>query len=149
MRDQRTKKLTQACSWMTVGCAAGAQRNMASDFVKRRDLRRTARVRVQVPARYVSEHLTIEGTVTDLSPDGVFFCSDYLDAMGELVRISIEVPWQDRPLHLRGEVRWVSEGPRAGGMGIRFMDVSFEDRAVLSSLGVSGLGAESLNANMA
>jgi PilZ domain len=120
---------------------------MARHLEKTRDLRRATRVKVQVPARYISEHLTIDGTVTDLSPDGVFFCSDYLDAMGELVRISIEVPWQDRPLHLRGEVRWVSESPRTGGMGIRFMDVSFEDRVVLSSLGVSGL-AEGLSATV-
>jgi hypothetical protein len=117
---------------------------MASYLGQSRDLRRAARAKVLVPARYVSEHLTIEGTVTDLSPDGVFFCSDYLDPTGESVRVSIEVPWRDRPLHLRGEVRWVSETPRTGGMGIRFMDVSFEDRVVLSSLGVSGLGAESL-----
>ncbi len=149
MRDQRTKKLTQACSWMTVGCATGTLPNMPSHLEETRDLRRTARVKVQVPARYVSEHLTIEGTVTDLSPDGVFFCSDYLDAKGEPVRISIEVPWRDRPLHLRGEVRWVSESPRTGVMGIRFMDVSFEDRVVLSSLGVAGLGAEGMNATMA
>lgn len=119
---------------------------MASYLGNTRDLRRAARAKVLVPARYVSENLTIEGTVTDLSPDGVFFCSDYLDATGEPVRISIEVPWRDRPLHLRGEVRWVSEAPRTGGMGIRFMDVSFEDRVVLSSLGVSGLGAEGMNA---
>jgi hypothetical protein len=119
---------------------------MASHIAKSPDLRRSARVKVQVPARYVSEYLTIEGTVTDLSPDGVFFCSDYLDSTGEPVRISIDVPWRDRPLHLRGEVRWVSENPRIGGMGIRFMDVSLEDRVVLSSLGVTNLGAESLGA---
>jgi len=122
---------------------------MPSHLARTQDLRRAARVKVQVPARYVSEHLTIDGTVTDLSPDGVFFCSDYLDATGEPVRISIEVPWRDRPLQLRGEVRWVNESPRTGGMGICFMDVSFEDRVVLSSLGVSGLGTESLNAFMA
>jgi hypothetical protein len=121
---------------------------MASYLGQSRDLRRAARAKVLVPARYVSEHLTIEGTVTDLSPDGVFFCSDYLDAKGEPVRISIEVPWRDRPLHLRGEVRWVSENPRTGGMGIRFMDVSFEDRVVLSSLGVSSLGAQGMNASV-
>ena len=96
-------------------------------------------MKVHVAARYVSEHLTIEGLVTDLSPDGVFFCSDYLDAAGEPVRIFIDVPWRAQPLQLRGEVRWVSEVPRTGGMGIRFMDVSFEDRVVLSSLGLSGL----------
>ena len=129
-------------------CSGDASNHMASYLGKSRDLRRTVRAKVQVPARYVSENLTIDGTVSDLSPDGVFFCSDYLDAKGEPVRISIEVPWRDRPLHLRGEVRWVSESPRTGGMGIRFMDVSFEDRVVLSSLGVAGLGAERADVNL-
>lgn len=119
---------------------------MASYPEQNQDLRRATRVKVQVPARYVSENLTIEGVVTDLSPDGVFFSSDYLDATGEPVSLSIEIPWRDRPLHLRGEVRWVSESPRTGGMGIRFMDVSFEDRVVLSSLGMSTLGVVSLAA---
>jgi hypothetical protein len=36
----------------------------------------------------------------------------------------------------------VSEASLIGGMGIRFMDVSFEDRVVLSSLGLAGLVAE-------
>jgi hypothetical protein len=85
----------------------------------------------------VSESLTIDGLVTDLSPDGVFFCSDYLDPTGEPVGVSIDVPWRSQPLELRGEVRWVSEAARTGGMGIRLMDVSFEDRIVLSSLGLS------------
>ena len=100
-------------------------------------MRRAVRMPVQVPARYVSERLTIEGLVTDLSPDGVFFCSDYLDATGETVRISIDIPWRAHPLQLRGEVRWVSETARTGGMGIRFTDVSLEDRVVLSSLGLA------------
>ena len=81
-----------------------------------REMRRAVRMRVQVAARYVSERLTIDGVVTDLSPDGVFFCSDYLDATGESVRVSINVPWRADPIHLRGEVRWVSEAPRTGGM---------------------------------
>ena len=102
-----------------------------------REMRRAVRMRVELPARYVSERLTIDGLVTDLSPDGVFFCSDYLDATGELVRVSIDIPWRSLPLQLRGEVRWVSEVSRVGGMGIRFMDVSFEDRVVLSSLGLA------------
>jgi hypothetical protein len=113
------------------------------------DLRRAVRFKVQVPARYVSENLTIDGMVTDLSPDGVFFSSDYLDAAGEPVRVSLEIPWRDRPLNLRGEVRWVSETPQIGGMGICFMDVSLEDRVVLSSLGLSSLGAASSAATVA
>jgi hypothetical protein len=110
-----------------------------------REMRHAVRMKVQVPARYVSEHLTIDGVVTDLSPDGVFFCSDYLDSTGESVRVSIRVPWRSDPIHLRGEVRWVSETPRTGGMGIRFTDVSFEDRVVLSSLGLAWQGEDGLS----
>ena len=106
-----------------------------------REMRRAVRMKVEVPARYVSERLTIEGLVTDLSPDGVFFCSDYLDPTGEPVRISIDIPWRSQPLQLRGEVRWVSEAARIGGMGIRFIDVSLEERLVLSSLGLSALAS--------
>jgi len=44
-------------------------------------------------------------------------------------------------LELRGEVRWVNDSPDSGGMGIRFIDVSMEDRMVLSSLGLTAMAA--------
>jgi hypothetical protein len=99
----------------------------------RYDQRRASRVRVHFSARYASTNLNLEGHVTDVSPDGLFFCSDYLDDQGEVARVWVDVP--DRaPLELRGEVRWVNDAPHAGGMGIKFIDVSLEDRALLSSL---------------
>jgi hypothetical protein len=104
-----------------------------------RELRRSARMRVQISAKYVSDSLVAEGVVTDVSADGLFFCSDYLDGTGETVRVWLDIPWRDRPLELRGEVRWVNDTPNTGGMGIRFFDVSLEDRMVLSSLGLSAL----------
>ena len=103
------------------------------------ELRRSARTKVQIAARYVSDSLVVEGVVTDVSADGLFFCSDYLDGTGEPVRISLSIPWRDRPLELRGEVRWVNDAPSIGGMGIKFLDVSLEDRMVLSSLGLAAL----------
>ena len=104
-----------------------------------RELRRSARTRVQIAAKYVSDSLVVDGVVTDVSADGLFFCSDYLDGTGETVRISLDIPWRNCPLELRGEVRWVNDTPNVGGMGIRFIDVSLEDRMVLSSLGLSAL----------
>ncbi len=98
-------------------------------------------MKVQIEAKYVSDSLVVEGVVTDVSADGLFFCSDYLDATGESVRVWLDIPWRDRPLELRGEVRWVSDAPNTGGMGIRFLDVSLEDRMVLSSLGLSTLSS--------
>lgn len=108
---------------------------------KTNDSRRSARTKVQISARYVSESLVVEGVVTDVSADGLFFCSDYLDGTGETVRISLDVPWRAAPLELRGEVRWVCDTPNTGGMGIRFFDVSLEDRMVLSSLGLAVLAS--------
>ena len=96
-------------------------------------------MKVEIAARYVSESLVVEGVVTDVSADGLFFCSDYLDGAGETVRVWLDIPWRSNPLELRGEVRWVNETPDVGGMGIEFLDPSLEDRIVLSSLGLSAL----------
>ena len=105
------------------------------------ELRRSARMKVEIAAKYVSDSLVVEGVVTDVSADGLFFCSDYLDGTGETVRVWLDIPWRNRPLELRGEVRWVNDTPNIGGMGIRFIDVSLEDRMVLSSLGLSALAS--------
>ncbi len=101
-----------------------------------KDARRSPRSRVRISGRYVSDNLVVDGVVTDVSADGLFFCSDYLDNTGESARLSLDIPWRNRPLELRGEVRWVSDAPNTGGMGIRFIDVTLEDRMVLSSLGL-------------
>jgi hypothetical protein len=106
------------------------------------DQRRVSRARVHFPARYASPNLNLEGHVTDLSPDGLFFCSDFLDDQGETAHLVVEIPSRpSRPLELRGEVRWVKDLPNAGGMGIRLVDVSLEDRALLSSLAEDRDGA--------
>lgn len=107
-----------------------------------RGLRRSARMKVEIAARYVSESLVVEGVVRDVGADGLFFCSDYLDGAGEIVRVWLDIPWRSHPLELRGEVRWVSETPDTGGMGIKLIDLSLEDRIVLSSLGLSALSAD-------
>ena len=98
-------------------------------------------MKVDIAAKYVSDSLVVDGVVTDVSADGLFFCSDYLDGTGETVRVCLDIPWRDSPLELRGEVRWVNDTPNIGGMGIKFIDVSLEDRMVLSSLGLSALAS--------
>lgn len=103
------------------------------DSVSGTTRRRTSRVRVYLQARYLSASLNIEGRVTDVSSDGLFFCSDYLDDAGETARLWIDLPSGGR-LELCGEVRWVRETPNAGGMGIRFTSLSVHDRALLRGL---------------
>jgi PilZ domain len=102
--------------------------------------RRTARRRVTLSARYQSGNVSLEGAVIDLSPDGLFFVSEFLDDLGETAKISVEIPNRAAPLELRGEVRWINDNPNSGGMGVRLFDVSLEDRAVLSNLPALLLG---------
>lgn len=107
-----------------------------------KEARRSARAKVRISGKYVSDSLVVDGVVTDVSADGLFFCSDFLDNTGEVARVWLDIPWRGRPLELRGEVRWVNDTPSTGGMGIRFIDVSLEDRMVLSSLGLYETGDE-------
>jgi hypothetical protein len=112
----------------------------------RPDQRRAYRARVHLTARYASPSLHLEGHVTDVSAEGLFFCSDYLDHQGEVAQVSIDLPARGEPLELRAEVRWVNDRPHAGGMGLRLLDVSDEDRELLASLGTAVPEAPSGNA---
>jgi hypothetical protein len=107
---------------------------MFSTFSRGTDKRHTIRSRVCLAARYTSANLTLDGEITDVSADGVFFRSEFLDDRGELARLSIQLPTRPGPLELRGEVRWVSDAPAGGGMGLRLIDVSLEDRKTLANV---------------
>lgn len=107
---------------------------MYPTFSRSNDKRRVSRGRVSVTARYVSSTLTLEGSVTDVSADGLFFASEYLDSQGELARLWVYLPTQSEPLELRGEVRWVNDSPMGAGMGIRLLDVSLAERVLLAGL---------------
>lgn len=107
---------------------------MYPTFSRSSDKRRVHRGRVRVTAKYVSSNLTLEGAVTDVSAEGLFFSSEYLDAQGELARLSVFLPTRSEPLELRGEVRWVNDAPMGAGMGIRLIDVSVEERILLATL---------------
>jgi hypothetical protein len=120
--------------------AVTGSQSMQPYLERPKDLRRSARSKVRIAGKYVSDSLVVDGVVTDVSADGLFFCSDFLDNTGEVARVWLDIPWRNRPLELRGEVRWVNDTPNTGGMGIRFIDVSLEDRMVLSSLGLYELG---------
>ncbi len=109
---------------------------MQPNLEKAKEARRSARSKVRISGKYVSDSLVVDGVVTDVSADGLFFCSDFLDNTGETARLWLDIPWRNRPLELRGEVRWVNDTPSTGGMGIKLLDVSLEDRMVLSSLGL-------------
>ncbi len=95
--------------------------------------RRSRRVRVNIRAAYRSETVTLYGQVGDLSRNGVFLRSDYLDGKGSVVELEILLPGNEIPLTLRGEVVWLDLRPGCSGMGIQFKNVHETARRALAN----------------
>jgi hypothetical protein len=99
-----------------------------------REQRRTPRIRVDLPARYRSEVVSLDGRVGDLSQDGLFFASHLLDdAAGAEVALEVDLPDSNEPLRILGEIRWIDDGPQNPGMGIRFLNVAVSERLRLAN----------------
>ena len=98
--------------------------------------RRHARKSLQVDFRGKDARgagvLLFEGA--DLSPGGTFLKSELLLEEGEPLAVEFRVPGVPRLIKAQGRVAWVRRFPKAGeasGMGVEFLAMSDEDRAVL------------------
>lgn len=100
------------------------------------DRRGYPRYSVSIPVWFSSEMLDfqstaelLEGQVADISRDGLFIRSDFLEVPGTPVRLSLRVPASREAIHLDGKVAWVRERPPKGpGMGIHLSDGPIEER---------------------
>jgi hypothetical protein len=88
---------------------------------------------VDLPARYRSGQVSLDGRAGDLSQDGMFFVSPFLDDTPGEVAVELDLPDSDEPLRLLGEVRWIDDGPLHSGMGIRFMNTAINERLRLAN----------------
>ena len=79
---------------------------------------------MNLPARYRSAAMSVVGWVANLSRDGMFLRSEFLDDDGVEVSISFELPGEEWPVALRGRVVRVHDGALCPGMGIRFTHVA-------------------------
>lgn len=81
------------------------------------------RLQVNLPARYASHALAVVGWVANLSRNGMFLRSEYLDEAGAEVSVSFALPDEQHPVALRGQVVRVNDGALCPGMAIRFTQV--------------------------
>ena len=80
-------------------------------------------MQVNLPARYSSEGVSLVGWVANLSRNGMFLRSEFLDEAGVDVSVSFALPGEEQPVALRGHVVRVHEGALCPGMAIRFTQV--------------------------
>lgn len=71
----------------------------------------------------------------DLSAGGTFLKADLLLELGEHLALEFKVPGVPRVMRADGRVAWVRRFPekdQPGGMGVEFVRLTDDDRAVLS-----------------
>lgn len=95
--------------------------------------RRAPRVPVDLPARYRSGSVWMDGRAGNLSQDGMFFMTPFLDDPTGEIAVELDLPDQDAPLRLAAEVVRVDDAPLHAGMGIRFVNVAMRERLTLAN----------------
>ena len=91
--------------------------------VEIRERRGTNRIQVNLPARYRSEATSLVGWVANVSRNGMFLRSQYVDERGAEVEVSFALPGDRQPLVVSGKVVRVHESSLCPGMAIRFVQI--------------------------
>jgi type IV pilus assembly protein PilZ len=111
------------------------------------DRRSEARLSTSIEVDYSAESTFLFAYITDISSMGIFVRTDEPAEVGTELTLRFSLPTQVReamgeppgkePLLLRGRVMWNNRQTgdnRHAGMGVRFVDLSIEDRSVLMDL---------------
>ena len=91
--------------------------------VEIRERRGAHRILVNLPARYRSEATSLVGWVANVSRNGMFLRSQYVDERGAEVEVSFALPGDRQPLAVTGKVVRVHESALCPGMAIRFVQM--------------------------
>lgn len=121
----------KTCGYQWGGFRAGTPTNVRKGVSQRRHDRHA----VELHLVYVSSELEIEATTRDLSPSGVFVCSQVLDPVGTRCRLTFLVDGAP-PYEIDGIVRRVVEHDDEDetGLGVEFSRVGDAERAWLERL---------------
>ena len=114
------------------------------------DNRQFPRAEIKWPVFYESNGHSTEGVTLNMSPSGLFIrCANPLK-LNEVFDLTIKVPESDRNLRASVEVVWSNiYGPddhiTPRGMGVRFLEISSEDRQVIAKQVMEHLQEEEKN----
>ena len=95
------------------------------------------RVKIKWPVTVTTAEGSMDGVTLDLGPDGAFVSCAKPARLNEVIDIIINAP--DQPIEARAEVIWSNKyGPddeiNPRGMGVRFLNISEEDRQFIAKI---------------
>ena len=91
--------------------------------VEIRERRGAHRIQVNLPARYRSRGTSLVGWVANVSRNGMFLRSQYVDERGAEVEVSFALPGDQQQIAVTGTVVRVHETSLCPGMAIRFVEI--------------------------
>jgi len=100
-----------------------------------REARQHKRLDLRAEVTLHGETNFFQGFSENISEGGIFVITHYLEPIGSIVELDILLPGQRRePVTIKGEVCWVRDYDPSNssvdpGMGLRFLDLSDEDKA--------------------
>lgn len=121
----------KTCRYSWGGFRAASRTDVRKGVAKRRH----DRLPVELQLQYVSSELEIEAMSRDLSPSGVFVCTQVLDPIGTKCELTFLVDG-GVPFKLPGVVRRVVEHEDAdhSGLGVEFSRVGTQEKTWLDAL---------------
>jgi hypothetical protein len=88
------------------------------------------RIAVDLPARFRSQAVSVDGRAGNLSQSGILFVGRALEHRPPTVRLQIDLPDSEGPIEVGGEIAWA--GSR-GLIGIRFTEIAIAMRRRLAN----------------
>ena len=118
----------KTCRFTWGGFRSASRTDVRKGVTKRRHERHA----VELQCVYVSTELELEATSRDLSPTGVFLCTQVLDPVGTTCGLTFLVDGGP-PLKIDGIVRRVVKSDPSG-LGVEFLKVGDQEKAWLHAL---------------
>jgi uncharacterized protein (TIGR02266 family) len=103
------------------------------------DRRASPRFDLEVEVGFETDSNFYTGLTQDISSGGLFVATHQLRRVGDRIKVKFALPGRAEPVEVETEVRWVRESSSlqrldgAHGMGLRFVDLSPEVKAVIDS----------------
>jgi uncharacterized protein (TIGR02266 family) len=98
--------------------------------------RRQPRHDIKLDVNYRHGDTYLYSRSSNISELGIFLVTGNPAPRGQRIELSFNVPGEEEPLQVHGEVRWIVHGSSGAepGMGIRFIDPSDESRRRVKEL---------------
>jgi len=103
------------------------------------NVRASERFDLEVKVDLESDHNFYTGLTQNISSGGLFIATHHLRKIGDRITLKFSLPGSDKAVAVETEVRWIRENSAlmrtesGTGMGVRFINLSAEAKAVIDS----------------